>query len=136
MSSEEQDEPNLWDKLLASIESVIDLRVITYVGDVEVSGDLNKPQISLPTDKEAKALATSINLAQGDITSAIPEQFLAPDQEIIREYHKSQVAQANTIVERNVGLLVELVKNVAGELRGVPARPGEAQDSTAGGDAE
>ena len=136
MPSEEQDEPNLWDKLLASIESVIDLRVITYVGDVEVSGDLSKPEIRLPTDDKAKALATSINLAQGDITNAIPEQYLAPDQEIIREYHKSQVAQANTIVERNVGLLVELVKNVAGELRGVPARPSDAEDSSAGGDPE
>jgi hypothetical protein len=84
---------SLSQKLLAAVGAAVELKVVTQVGDA--------------------AIATSINLVQGDITNVVPEKFWAPDQQIIREFHQAQVEQAKSIVERNLRLIGEFGKQVA-----------------------
>ena len=117
---------NIWDKLLSGIQSAIELRVVTYVGDVDIKGELKNPTMTFPQGAEAKGktLATSINMVQGDISTAIPEPYWAPEQEVVRNYHQAQVEQANKIVERNVRLFVELANELRGELTRV--KPGQS----------
>ena len=110
---------SLWDKLLRSIESTVHLRVVTYVGEIEVGGKLDKPEIAFPSGAQPKTLTTAINLAQGDITTTIHPDFLSPDAQVLRDYHQHQVGQANAIVERNVKLVIELAQQLGGELEGL-----------------
>lgn len=119
---------SLWTKLLSGVKSAIELRVVTYVGDVEISGELSNPTLRFPAkpaDAGSKTLATTIDMVQGDITTAIPDSFWAPEKEVVRSYHQAQVKQANEIVERNVKLVVELATQLKEELRAVSADSGK-----------
>jgi hypothetical protein len=82
--------------LLDAVRSAVQLQIVTRVGD----GDQN-------------AIATSINLVQGDITNTVPDKFWAPDQQIVRDFHQAQVEQAKAIVERNLRMIAEVGKQVA-----------------------
>lgn len=103
------EEAKLWEKLVKAMSAAVELRIITQVGDVNVSGDLAKPTVTLG---KGSAIATSINLVEGDITSVVPEEFLAPGQQVIRDFHDAQVEQAKAIVERNLRMIAEIGKQV------------------------
>jgi len=105
---------SIWQKLLAGIQSAVELRIVTYVGDVQISGDFCSPQISFPAGKqENKAIVTCLNLAQGDITSCFPEEYLSENRIWLRTYHSEQVKQGRDVVERNLRLIGELGSQVA-----------------------
>jgi hypothetical protein len=102
---------SLSQKLLDAVRSAVELQIVTQVGDVAVSGTLDKYEITFAPN--GNAIATSINLVQGDITSVVPEKFWAPDQQVVRDFHQAQVEQAKSIVERNLRLIAEFGKQVA-----------------------
>lgn len=79
--------------LLDAVGSAVNLKVVTQVDDA--------------------AISTTINLAEGDITNAVPAKFWAPDQQVIRDFHQAQVEQAKLIVDRNLRLIGELGKQIA-----------------------
>lgn len=107
----------LWRKLAQGIQSAVELRVITVVGGVEIGGDLRKPTIKLAPNAGKNTLATSINLAQGDITTVIPEAYWAPDREVVRQFHEAQVQRGQDIVDRNIRLIAEVGKAAAEAIR-------------------
>ncbi len=126
------DEPkSLSDKLLAAMGAAVELRVVTYVGDAPISGTLAKPKVDFGSDaKPGNALATSINLVEGDITSVIPDKFWAADKQVIRDFHQAQVEQAKDIVARNLGLVADLGQRVieaAADLRRIEAQRGQPE---------
>lgn len=102
---------DVWDKLLRGVQSAVELRVITVVGDVRLGGQIDSPEIKFGED-DAKptsdAIVTSINLVEGDITNIVPDQFWAPDKEVIRKYHEQQVSNGHDIVSRNLRLISEV----------------------------
>ncbi|PRQ05295.1 hypothetical protein ENSA5_04140 [Enhygromyxa salina] len=102
----------LWEKLLSGIKSAVELRVVTYVGDANVKGDIGKPQVNLDGAK-GDAIVTSINLVEGDINSVVPDRFWTPDKDVVRKYHQDQVDKSNAIVERNLRLIGELGAGLA-----------------------
>lgn len=118
---------SLSEKLLAAMSAAVELRVITFVDDVAISGTLAKPNVDFgATPKAGKVIATSINLVQGDVTSVVPERFWAADKQAIREFHQAQVGQAKEIVARNLELILEVGEKVVkalGELRDMEAKP-------------
>lgn len=102
---------DVWDKLLRGVQSAVELRVITVVGGVKLDGSLTDPQVEFGDDMgkvTSNAIVTSINLAEGDITSIVPDQFWAPDKEIIRKFHEQQVSNGHEIVNRNLRLISEV----------------------------
>jgi hypothetical protein len=101
---------DVWDKLLRGVQSAVELRVITVVGEVKLGGKLSDPQVDFGDDKSktASAIVTSINLVEGDITNIVPDQFWAPDKEVIRKYHEQQVSNGADIVSRNLRLISEV----------------------------
>ncbi len=114
---------SLSDKLLAAMGAAVELRVITYVGDAAISGNLERASVSFGDQpKPGNVIATSINLVQGDVTSVVPDRFWTADKQVIRDYHSAQVDQAKAIVERNLQLVAEIGEKVVkavGELRKV-----------------
>lgn len=98
-------------ELLAAVRSAVQLKVITQVGDVAVSGTLDEYTVRF--EPNGNAIATSINLVEGDITSVVPDKFWAPDQQIVRDFHQAQVEQAKAIVERNLRMIGEFGKRIA-----------------------
>jgi len=102
----------LWEKLLGGVRSAVELRIVTHVGEVEVSGDLARPTVKF-SGEPGNAIATSINLVDGDVTSVVPEKFWAPDKQVIRDFHQAQVEQSKDIVERNLKLIAELGSGIA-----------------------
>jgi hypothetical protein len=100
---------DVWDKLLRGVQSAVELRVITVVGDVKLGGKLEAPQVAFGDDKlKSSTIVTSINLVEGDITNIVPDQFWAPDKEVIRKYHEQQVSNGHEIVGRNLRLISEV----------------------------
>lgn len=111
----------LWEKLLGGVKSAVELRVVTYVGNANISGDLRDPKVTFDGTKGA-AIVTSINLVDGDISTVVPDQFWAPDKDVVRQYHQDQVDKGNAIVERNLRLIGELGSGLAkaiGDLKGI-----------------
>jgi hypothetical protein len=109
----------LWEKLLRGISSAVELRVITIVSDLPITGEFRRPEVTLRPNT-SNAIATSINLIEGDITSAAPESMWSPDRAVIREFHQAQIDRGGEIVERNIRLVSELGSALAkaiGELR-------------------
>jgi hypothetical protein len=102
---------DVWDKLLRGVQSAVELRVITVVGGVKLGGKVSGPEIEFGdgvAKETSDAIVTSINLAAGDITSIVPDQFWAPDKEVIRKYHEQQVSNGHDIVSRNLRLISEV----------------------------
>lgn len=102
----------LWEKLLGGVRSAVELRVVTYVGEAKLSGPLDRAMVEFGGEP-GDAIATSINLVEGDITSVVPEKFWAPDKQVIRDFHQQQVEQGKDIVERNLKLISELGSGIA-----------------------
>lgn len=111
----------LWEKLLGGVKSAVELRVVTYVGDAKITGDLAAPKVTFDGTK-GSAIVSSINLVEGDISTVVPEQFWAPDRDVVRKFHQDQVDKGNAIVERNLRLIGELGSSLAkaiGDLKGI-----------------
>ena len=106
-SAEIPSDTSIWGQLLRGAKSAVELRVTTIVADIVVSGDLKQPAVRIPKCT-GRALATSINLVDGDITNAIPEEFWSPENAAIREFHQRQVEQGSEIVARNIRLISEV----------------------------
>lgn len=114
----------LGDKLLRGVASAVELRIVTIVSEVTVDGDFAAPKVTIPSGTH-DAIATSISLASGDITSVVPERFWAPDRQVIRDYHQHQVDKGHEIVERNIRLIGEVGSALAkalGDLRNVESK--------------
>jgi len=109
----------LWEKLLKGISSAVELRIVTIVGDLPLTGDFCRPEVTIQPNT-SNAIVTSINLIEGDITSAAPESMWSPDRAVVREFHQAQIDRGGEIVERNIRLVSELGSALAkaiGELR-------------------
>lgn len=108
----DQPPTKLWQQLLGGVRSAVCLRIVTQIGEVEVNGEFDRPNIAFSGEK-GDAIATSINLIDGDLTCVVPEKFWAPDKQVIRDFHQQQVEQGKAIVERNLQLIGELGSGIA-----------------------
>lgn len=119
MPEKEDKKKKVWEHLLEGVRSAVELRIVTFIGEVELSGDLCKPDIKLPGGQH-KAIVTCVNLVEGDITSCFPDEYTTEERSWVRSYHDEQVKQGKEIVNRNLRLIAELGERLAkaiGELR-------------------
>lgn len=110
-----ESEDTLQAKLAKALNAAVKLKVVTYVGAVELSGTLDALAIAMPTGKPGEdAIVTSIDLVQGDIVNIVPTRFWAPEQVAVREFHQQQVGEAKEIVDRNLNLILKAGKAMVG----------------------
>lgn len=111
-------EQSIGQKIAHALNNAMELRVLTVVGEGEVTGRF--PDLELKySGSDAKTIATSIDLVQGDTTTTISPAFAGDSGELLRKFHADQVGEGKAIVERNVRLLVELgreIVSLVGEL--------------------
>jgi hypothetical protein len=112
-------ESDFWQALSDTIHRSVNLRIVTLVGDAGVTGTLERMEIAAPTTS-AGTLVTDINLVAGDITRIISERLLAAEYVDLRSAHEQSVTQAQDIVERNVKILVTIVKELGQQLGALP----------------
>ncbi len=116
-------ESDFWQALSDTIHRAVNLRVVTLVGDAVVSGTLERLEVGAPV-ASAGALVTDINLAGGDITRIVSDKLLGADYSDLRNAHQESVKQAQDIVERNINILVSLVKEIGHQLGALPTPTG------------
>jgi hypothetical protein len=102
------------EKIIAKLEQVADnivnLRVITAVGDFEiVEQDGQRTDVRTKNSGSNAAMLTEINLAEGDIKVKVDRYFEDPANKASRDYHEQQVANAQAIVKSNIESIEALV---------------------------
>jgi hypothetical protein len=110
---------DFWQTLSDTIHRAVNLRVVTVVGDATVKGALERVEVDMPPGS-AWSLVTDINLAGGDITRIVSDKLLGTEYTDLRTAHEAAVKQAQEIVERNVGILIQVAKELGEQLNLLP----------------
>ena len=97
---------DFWQTLSDTIHRAVNLRIITVVGDATVKGTVERLEVDVPP-AAAGSLVTDINLVGGDITRIMSDKLMGADYADLRNAHEAAVKQAQEIVERNVGILID-----------------------------
>lgn len=87
-----------------AMENLVTLDIRTIVGDVNID-DKGK----LRPAAGAKQMVSRMNLLQGDITTAFPEDFLQPPLDNVRNFHALRERQGMDIVQGNIKALQHFI---------------------------
>ncbi|MBE2221331.1 MAG: hypothetical protein IAF02_07310 [Anaerolineae bacterium] len=113
----------LYEKIENAVSDLTTLKVITAVGDVDVSQtavDQNgkKQTTRGETYQNAKAILSTIDLIDGDISTVMDEAFVNdPAYASIRDEHLNRLQNAQDIVDKNIKTLLGMVKTVGDILK-------------------
>lgn len=110
---------DFWQTLSDTIHRTVNLRVVTVLGDATVKGTLERVEVDMPPGSTG-SLVTDINLASGDITRVVSDKLLGTEYTDLRNAHEGAVKQAQDIVERNVGILIQVAKELGEQLDLLP----------------
>jgi hypothetical protein len=108
----------LYEKIENAVSDLTTLKVITAVGDVDVSQtaveeDGKKQVVRGETYQNAKAILSTIDLIDGDISTVMDEAFVNDAGYAgIRDDHLLRVQDAQAIVDKNLKTLLDMVKTV------------------------
>jgi 3-oxoacyl-ACP reductase-like protein len=115
-------------KILDAVEDLTTLRVVTAVGDVTITETTKKldgedEQSRTQQCLNAKAIVTTIDLADGDIQTIMDGVFASDNAAYnkIRDEHMLRIKDAHDIVGNNVKVLKELVNTISAILATSPA---------------
>jgi hypothetical protein len=113
------------DKLIAALEKLVTVTVVTSVGDGALQGELERmfterhegtnPPPNMPEFKATKGAVTAVNMATGDITVSYAEGVV--DLAAIKTLHDEAVAKGTEIFRQNVRTLAEVVGTLYDKLR-------------------
>ena len=78
-------------KVTDSLKALMELQIITLVGKVTVSNAFDPDNRNIEIAEDQRAMITSINLVQGDITNGLDESFAPGNEDALREFHERQV---------------------------------------------
>ena len=112
-------------KLMRAAENLVHLQVVTVVGDVELSGDVDHPQIKFPANFSGpdNVIVTNINLVDSDITTVIPPKYENEIDGPIMKYHADQVTQANQSMDKKLQLIQSLITDIVPKIKSTPSNP-------------
>jgi hypothetical protein len=95
-----------------AVSEVVNLKIITVVSPVSIGGTLENPTVAFDQGQKVGAIATCINLLDGDITTAIDPAYGNNAEDPVRQYHEDQVKEAKEIVDRNLKLVADLIERL------------------------
>ena len=112
-------------RLVEGAKNLANLRIVTVVGAVELSGEIENPKVVFPggDGQERDVFVTNIDLVDSDVTSVIPRGY-AKEGGGALDYHEAQVRQAVDSMKRKGELLMSIVERVIPALRDGEQRPG------------
>jgi hypothetical protein len=111
-SPEPKSQHELLGIITKAISEVVNLKVITVVSPVSIGGTLENPTVTFDQGQKVGAIATCINLLDGDITTAIDPAYGNNAEDPVRQYHENQVKEAKEIVDRNLKLVADLIERL------------------------
>ena len=109
------------EKVVVAAENLINLKIVTVVGDAKLSGTLERPKVEFSSDDPASdqiVIATNINIVDSDITTVIPEKYENELGGAIMKYHTEKVVQANESMNQRIEFIKSLVKDIVPIIRG------------------
>ena len=109
------------EKVVVAAENLINLKIVTVVGDATLSGTLERPKVAFSTDDpegDQIVIATNINIVDSDITTVIPRKYENELGSAIMKYHTDKVAQANASMNQRIEFIKSLVKDIVPIIRG------------------
>jgi hypothetical protein len=95
-----------------AISEVVNLKIITVVSPVSIGGTLENPNVAFDQSQKVGAIATCINLLEGDITTAMDPAYGNNADDPVRQYHEDQVKEAKEIVDRNLKMVADLIERL------------------------
>ncbi len=99
---------DLAEKLSKAADKLVELRIVTVIGDAAVGLDANQ-KLQLTGLTSTAAYVTSIDLLQGDIWTSTSDSVPEEQRSGLRAYHDQMVQKGQEIVARNLGLLKDVV---------------------------
>ncbi len=109
------------EKVVVAAENLINLKIVTVVGDATLMGTLERPKVEFSSDdaeSDQVVIATNINIVDSDITTVIPEKYENELGGAIMKYHTEKVAQANESMNQRIEFIKSLVKDIVPIIRG------------------
>ncbi len=92
---------------------VVNLKIITVVSSGDRMGGTSSVRPwAFDESQKVGAIATCINLLDGDITTAIDAAYATNADDPVRQYHETQVQEAKEIVDRNLKTIADLVERL------------------------
>jgi hypothetical protein len=117
----ERTDKGIKDRLFDIFEEMVEVRVVTAVGNAEVTLTQEEPngpvKTGIVTGEQKQltdALVTIFDLVDGDVTNVIAPS-LRDDAEL-RAFHSDQVEKSMKVLPDNVRALVELGKAIINEI--------------------
>jgi hypothetical protein len=111
--------PKVRETLTKLFEELTEVRVVTVVGNVEVTlsstdGGAAKTTIATPDAKMTDAIITVFDLVDGDVTHVISPSLR--DDAALQAHHAEQVERSMRVLPDNMRAMVDLGKAILHEL--------------------
>lgn len=107
------DETGIKDKLVGMFNELVQVRIVTVVGNATVSLPKNggaRPTVDIDQAPVTDAIVTIFNLIDGDVTNVIAPAL--KDDQAMRDFHAAQVEKSMAILPSNIAAIVEFGKEL------------------------
>ena len=120
------DAQSVYARFLAALDQLVTLKIVTIVGGPELIDRNGQPVGTVTVNDKAPniritpeiAVATCIDLVQGDVRTFVPPDFFEPARAELRTFHTEQVRIGREIVEKNVGALASAAESLRKHFQG------------------
>ncbi len=113
------DHQGIVEKLRNMFDELIEVRVITVVGNVKVAlpvGDSGRATVDTGEIPMTDALVTIFNMIDGDVTNVIAPAL--KDDVALRSFHLTQVDKSMAVLPANIAMLIDFGKALLNDLTG------------------
>jgi hypothetical protein len=112
------DDHGIRDKLRRMFDELVEVKVITVVGDVSVTlPGTGGGRSTLDTGQAplSDAIVTIFNLVDGDVTNVIAPAL--KDDAAMRAFHATQVEKSMAVLPQNIAAMVDFAKALLNDLK-------------------
>jgi hypothetical protein len=114
-----EDAETFLDKVGNAFNDLVEVKVVTAVGDLPVTidtvGDSTTTTLGKTTLAQG-AIVTVVKLLDGDVTTVVPEALVGNAE--VRAMHAAQVAASLDVIPNHLKTLVELAEGLVDRLKG------------------
>jgi len=107
------DERGIKDKLVRMFDELVQIKVVTVIGNVTVTlpGERGgRPAVDTERAPLNDAIVTIFNLVDGDVTNVIAPAL--KDDQAVRDFHSTQVEKSMAVLPSNIAALVAFGKEL------------------------
>lgn len=112
------DDHGIRDKLRRMFDELVEVKVITVVGNVSVTlPGTEGGRSTLDTGQAplSDAIVTIFNLVDGDVTNVIAPAL--KDDQAMRAFHATQVEKSMAVLPQNIAAMVDFAKALINDLK-------------------